>query len=719
MADRLNGQTAEEQAALRRVAMLVARGVASETVFAAVAEEVAALFAADIVAIVRHEPDGESIVVSGHGLAHFKPGTRFKPDPRAAGARAWQPGRAIRFDADDPGAYLPREMRMEGARSSVSAPILVEGRTWGLIGVGSRRGRLPSYAGQRLASFTELAATAVANAQAHAELRGFAEEQAALGRVATLVAQGAPPEDVFTAVTDEAGRLLQVDYTVLSRYDPDGLVTIVGAWASTEPGRPLPIGLRVKRGGRNIHALVFETGHSARVDDYDAASGAIADVARDWDYRASAGVPVWVEGKPWGVMSAGSRSEPLPAGTEERLDGFTELAATAIANAQARKELREFAQEQAALRRVAMLVGRSAPPAEVFASIAEETGRLLDAEVTGMSRYDPDGTLTLLGTWARSGAAVPVPVGARFGPGGHNTGTLVFQTGQPARIDDFGEVTGPVGRPARELLDASAAVGVPVSVEGRLWGIVSVMSTRAPFPADTEVRLCRFTELAATAIANAEARAALTASRARIVAAVDAARRRIERDLHDAAEQQLVSLALQLRAMQAAAPPDSIELLHGLETVTSEANDVLAQVREIAGGLHPSVLADGGLRPALMALVHRSAIPVQLNVRVEGRLPEPAELTAYYAVSEALTNTAKHAHASAAEVEVAADQDMLRVRVRDDGDGGADSSRGSGLTGLRDRIEAIGGHIALRSPPGAGTAMEIALPLRGTAPAAS
>jgi signal transduction histidine kinase len=245
------------------------------------------------------------------------------------------------------------------------------------------------------------------------------------------------------------------------------------------------------------------------------------------------------------------------------------------------------------------------------------------------------------------------------------------------------------------------------------------MSTRAPFPADTEVRLSRFTELAATAIANAEARAALTASRARIVAAADAARRRIERDLHDAAEQQLVFLALQLRAIRAATPPEASELIRRLEIVTSEANDVLEQLREIARGLHPSVLADGGLRPALMALAHRSAIPVQLNVRVEGRLPEPAELTAYYAVSEALANTAKHAHASAAEVDVAADQDMLRVRVRDDGDGGADSSRGSGLTGLRDRVEAIGGRIALRSPPGAGTAMEIALPLQGTAPAAS
>jgi signal transduction histidine kinase len=568
MTDRLNGQTALEQAALRRVAALVARGLGSEAVFAAVAEELAAIFDADIVAIVRHEPGGELTMMSGYGLVHFRPGTRLRPDSRRAGhAPGWHPGRAVRIDADDPASPdLPQGMRAEQVRSSVNVPILVEGRTWGVIGVGSRRGPLPADTGQRLISFTELVATAIAGAQARLELRRFAEEQAALRRVAVMVARAAPPDEVFAAVTAEAGQVLAADVTILNR-----------------------------------------------------------------------------------------------------------------------------------------------------------SGRLLDADITGMGRYDLDGAVTIVSTWASTSAAVPVPVGTRFAPGGHNAGTLVFQTGQPVRIDDFGEVTGPVAEPARDLLGARSAVTVPVTVAGRLWGTVSMASTHASLPADTEARLARFTELAATAIANAEARAALTASRARIVAATDAARQRIEQDLHDSAQLRLVSLARQLEITRAAAPPEASELVQQLETAITEANDVLEQLREIAQGLHPSVLADGGLTLALTALAGRSAIPIQLDVRVAGRLPEPTELTAYYAVSEALTNTAKHAHASAAEVavEVAADQGTLRVFVRDDGRGGADSSRGSGLTGLKDRVEAAGGRLSLRSPPGAGTAVEIVLPLQRTGPPAS
>jgi len=236
------------------------------------------------------------------------------------------------------------------------------------------------------------------------------------------------------------------------------------------------------------------------------------------------------------------------------------------------------------------------------------------------------------------------------------------------------------------------------------------VSRSGPLPAGTETRLARFTELAATAVANAEARAALTASRARIVAAADATRRRIEEQLNEAAQDRLASLARQLRAAQAA--PVTGELRQRLERMITEANDVLEQLREIARGLHPAVLADGGLRPALTALAARSSIPVGLNVRVGGRLPEPAELTAYYAVSEALTNIAKHAQASQAEVDVAEEPSLLRVRVRDDGRGGADFSGGSGLTGLRDRVEAVGGRVSLQSAPEAGTTVEITLPLQ-------
>jgi signal transduction histidine kinase len=679
--------TAEEQAAQRRVATLVARGAESEVVFTAVAEEVAALCDADIVAIVRHEPGGELTVMSGHGLAHFEPGARAATD-------------------------LTQAMRAEEARSWVSVPILVEGHTWGVIGAGSRRGRLPPGTRPRLVSFTELAATAIAGAQARLELRGFAAEQAALRRVATLVARAAPPEEVLAAVTEEAGRLLDAAVTALVRYDPDGRETTVGVWSATG-ALPLAVGTRTGLGGRNVSTLVFQTGRPVRIDDYAGASGPGGTRAHTISVRASVGVPVSVEGRLWGVMVVASAIEPLPADTEERLAGFTELAGTAIANAQARTELREFADEQAALRRVATLVARAAAPEEVFAAVTAEAGRLLDADMTGISRFDQDGALTLVATWASAGATVPVPVGTRFGPGGHTTGSLVLQTGQPARIDDFGEATGLLAEAARELLGPRSAVGVPVRVDGQLWGIVSIASRRAPLLAGAEARLARFTELAATAIANAEARAALIASRARIVAAADAARRRIERDLHDAAQERLASLALRLRATQAAAPAGASELVQGLEIVIAEADGALEELREIARGLHPSVLADGGLRPALTALARRSAIPVRLDVRVEGRLPEPAELTAYYAVSETLTNTAKHAGASAAEVEVAVGEGVLRVLVRDDGRGGADSSGGSGLTGLKDRVEAIGGRMSLRSPPGAGTAVEIALPLQG------
>jgi len=238
------------------------------------------------------------------------------------------------------------------------------------------------------------------------------------------------------------------------------------------------------------------------------------------------------------------------------------------------------------------------------------------------------------------------------------------------------------------------------------------VSTRdEPLPADIETRLAGFTELAATAIANAEAQAALTASRARIVAAADQARRRIERDLHDGAQQRLVSLALQLRGVQADVPPGAGELAQRLEGVVTEVTGVLEELREIARGLHPAVLSESGLGPALRVLARRSAVPVSVDVQVAGRLPEPVETAAYYVVSEALTNAAKHAHASAAEVEVAVGDGVLQVCVRDDGSGGADFGHGSGLVGLKDRIEALGGRIWLHSPPGAGTVVQIVLPV--------
>jgi signal transduction histidine kinase len=532
-------------------------------------------------------------------------------------------------------------------------------------------------------------------------------EQAALRRVATLVARGALPEEVFSAVTEEAGRLLGADYATMNRYGPDGTVTVAATWSST--GAVVPAGIRWSTGGRNVNTLVFETGRTSRLDDYTSASGPVADGAREFGFRAAVGVPVSVQDRLWGVMIVGSRVQSLPPGTEARLAGFTELAATAIANAQARVELRGFADEQAALRRVATLVARAAPPAEVLASVTEEAGRLLHTNYATMSRYETDDTITVVASWDSTGAALPV--GTQAGLGGPSLQAVIFNTHRPARFDNYADVAGPIAELARER-GLRAAIAVPVSVEGRLWGLMVAGSRAGPLPAGTEAQLAGFTELAATAIANAEAQSALSASRARIVAAADATRRRIERNLHDGAQQRLVSLAVDLRAAEAAAPPATRKQL---DRLAAGLDDVLDELREIARGLHPAILADSGLAPALRTLARRCAIPVRLDIQVDRRLPEPAETAAYYTVSEALTNIVKHSGATAADVRVADRDGVLYVRVRDNGRGGADVSHGSGLVGLKDRAEALGGRLQLLSPPGEGTTLDITLPLRDPA----
>jgi len=698
----------EEQAALRRVATLVAAGTEPAAVFASVIEEVVALFDADIVAINRLDPDGEVVLVASQGLVDpLQEFNRFTLGPSfAAVLPDWQAGRAVRFDAAAMSSpELPEERRAQRILSKVTAAILVEGRIWGLMGVGSRRAPLPPGTEQRLVRFTELIAIAVACALAHAELRGFADEQAALRRVATLVARAAPPQEVLAAVTQETGQLLGASLALITRYRPGHSQTLVSTWRST----PLPEDAGKPLRGRNMHTMVFEIGQAAPIYDYAASSGQLAEDAWTAGIRALVTVPISIQGRLWGAMSVASTEGPLPPDAGERLAGFTELAATAIANAEARMKLRQFADDHAALRRVAMLVTRGAPLEAAFAAVTEEVGRVLAVDAASLQQYTSDGSSVFVGAWASSDP-LRVPVGFRGTLGGEDVTSLMLRTGQPHRIDDYEAATGPVAELACQL-GVRSSVGVPVTVGGRLWGVLSAVSRSGPLPPGTETRLARFTELTATAVSSAEARAALAVSRARIVAAADATRRRIEGQLNEAAQERLVSLATHLRAAQAAAPGGS-ELGQRLERMITETSGVLEQLREIARGLHPAVLADGGgLRPALAALAVRSAIPVRLDVRVAGPLPESAELTAYYAVSEALTNIAKHAYASEAQVDVAAQDGVLRVEVRDDGCGGADFSHGSGLAGLRDRVEAVGGQISLRSKPEAGTTVEITLPL--------
>jgi GAF domain-containing protein len=700
---------ADEQAALRRVASLVARGGPPEDVLTAVTEEAGRLLGVSHAVMGRYDPDGSRTVVaswSGSGPA-FPVGNRVMLGGWNVPTLVFQTGRSARIDDYSSGSGPVSEAAREfGFRAAVGVPVSVGGGLWGLMAVGSSAGPLPAGTEARLAGFTELAATAIANAQAGVEARGFANEQAALRRVATLVARAAPPEEVFAAVTEESGRLLGAHHATMNRYGSEGAVTAVAAWSST--GVAVPIGTQQRLGGQNLQTMIFQTHRPARIDDYADATGPMAEAARELGLRAGVGVPVTGEGGLWGAMAVHSQAGPLPTGTESRLAGFTELAATAIANAEARVEVRGFADEQAALRRVATLVARAAEPEEVFASVTEEAGRLIGVQHATMCRYDPGGTIMLLATWDSTGAAFPV--GTRWSLGGRNLHTIIAQAHQPARMDDYADVTGPLAGDIREL-GLHAGVGVPVKVEGCLWGIMTVASRAGPLPAGTEAQLARFTELAATAIANAEAHEALTASRARIVATADATRRRIERNLHDGAQQRLVSLALDLRAAEATAPAEAAEHVQQLDEVAAGLDDVLDELREIARGLHPAILADGGLQPALKTLARRSAVPVDLDIQVGRRLPEPVEIGAYYTVSEALTNTAKHARATAADIQVAELDGVLHVHVGDNGSGGAGFGHGSGLVGLRDRAEALGGHLELHSPPGEGTTLDITLPL--------
>jgi signal transduction histidine kinase len=290
----------------------------------------------------------------------------------------------------------------------------------------------------------------------------------------------------------------------------------------------------------------------------------------------------------------------------------------------------------------------------------------------------------------------------------------VFETGRPARIDRYADASGPLSVAAAEWRLRSA-VGTPIIVEGRLWGMMGAGSTvEQPLPLGIETRLSSFTELVAAAIANAESRADLAASRARVVAAGDETRRRIGRDLHDGAQQRLVSLGLELRGAQAMVPPQLGELAGRLARMADELASASDELQEICRGLHPAVLSAGGLEPALGALGRRSALPVKLDLHAVGRLPEPVEVAAYYAVSEALTNAAKHAAASVVHVALEARDTTVTLVIHDDGIGGADPARGSGLVGLRDRIEALGGTLEVTSPPGHGTTVLIELPVGGS-----
>jgi len=369
-------------------------------------------------------------------------------------------------------------------------------------------------------------------------------------------------------------------------------------------------------------------------------------------------------------------------------------------------ELHQLVQEQAALRRVATLVARSTAPAELFEAVCGEVASVVGAPSTKLFQYEANGTATVVAEW---GDVASMGVGRSIPVTGDNLLSMVWR-GCRAFHMEADEDHGPTPDLARQL-GVHSAVGAPIAVEGRLWGMIGAFWTEpGQLRSGLEVRLAQFTNLVATAIANADSRTELAASRARVVAAADETRRRIERDLHDGTQQRLVSLALALRAVEAAVPSDLVEVKEQLAGAVEELAGAIHELREISRGIHPAILSKGGLGPTLKALARRSPVPVALRMSAGGRLPERVEVAVYYVVSEALTNVAKHAHASRVEIDLEAAESVIRVAVIDDGVGGANTERGSGLIGLRDRIESLGGSIEIRSPAGGGTRLAIAIP---------
>jgi signal transduction histidine kinase/ketosteroid isomerase-like protein len=545
----------------------------------------------------------------------------------------------------------------------------------------------------------------VVKVPSRAEGSKMAEEQAALRRVATLVARGVSQDELFAAVNEEVGWLVGADPTSLMRFEADDTVTLVAARSAHADfpigaRRPVDEELRSMRdGGRALRFGPMEL----------PLDGAFVEEARRLAIRSAVGVPIVIDGRVWGAaFAASTREEPFPEDTETRLAQFTELLATAISNTEARADASRLAEEQAALRRVATLVAHESSPSEVSAAVAKEVAGLLGVENMRMVRYEADAAVTVVAEWGEPDAAFPV--GSRLPLGGKNIASQVLRTGRPARIE-YAKATGAVGAYARSM-GSRSAVGAPIVVDGRLWGVMVATSPEAgSLRADTESRLENFTELVATAISNTEARTEVAASRARIVAATDEERRRVVRDLHDGAQQRLVHTIITLKAAHSAMQNEDEDLPALLTEALDNAEQATAELRELAHGILPAALTHGGLRAGVNVLASRMPVPVENDVSV-GRLPAAVEATAYFVVAEALTNVAKHARAERAAVTARVEDGTLVVHVRDDGLGGAQRN-GSGLTGLTDRLAALDGELRVESPADRGTVVAATIPLPG------
>ncbi len=682
---------ASQQAALRRVAELAAHDAPNDQVLQALAVEASALAGVAFGMVLQYEgSDGATRIVGLDGAPDtFSLGMKAPGTGDSAAQRVWLTGRPARIDDLSLMRGLwPRLAHQRGFTCSTGVPIVIHGNLWGALIVVSDREAIPTSIEEHLANFAELAGTAMSAADARRELRLLADEQASLRRVAELAAHEAPADEVLAATAREASALAGVDFAALLRFGPDGSSVIVAL-----DGAPagITVGMRSPGTGDGATQRVWQTGRPARIDNLAEMSGLWPALAHRHGFNASAAVPVTINGNLWGALVVVGRQEVFPHPMEEHLANFADLAGTAVSAADARHELRLLADEQAAVRRVAELVARSAPLDQIFHAVAAETSALNGDLRSTVLRYEPDHRAVVVG-----GTDPAMPVDTEMSVQSDISETLADRHR-------------PSGASAESPDEDLAVLVVPVTVEGRPWGVLTVIATDPLLLQGSSQRLTPFAELTAVAIVNAENKSKLTASRARVIATADETRRRVQRDVHDGAQQRLVHTIIVLRMARDAALTGPVPL-DLLDEALNNAERASKELRDIVRGILPASLTRGGLQSGLESLLSNLALPVELLVQVP-RLSPTLETTAYFIVAEAVTNVVKHAHADHASVEVTLAGTTLMIEVRDNGRGGADARDGSGLTGLLDRVEAGNGTIDVESPRGRGTVLRAVLPL--------
>lgn len=500
----------------------------------------------------------------------------------------------------------------------------------------------------------------------------LAAEREALRRIAALASYHVTADAVFAGVAEETARLMAAERGTVCRFEPDGTVSVAGVWTD-EPS-----------GERRVLSIELGDDRHAR--------------------GATIGAPVRIDGRVWGLLRVTSRDGFGPE-AEARLAELAELTTPAIAAADGRARLRRLETAQAAVRRVGALVALGQRPHAVGDAVAAELTAILAADQVLVCRYERSAEMTVLAH--RGAGARALPPGANVNRDSRSVEATVRRTERSARTEGLEDAVREPARPG----GVRAAVAWPIIVAGRLWGVISAGWDRARPAPDSERQIAEFAQLLASAIANADAHDEVAASRARLLSAADAARRRVVRDLHDGAQQRLVETVLTLKLAQRALAggADAAPLI---DEALAYAQQGTTELRELSHGILPAVLARSGLHAGVRSLVQRVQIPVEVDVPDE-RFPADIEASAYFMIAEAMTNVVKHAQATRAEVTVTVEHGIVHVRVRDDGVGGADAA-GGGLVGLGDRAIAFGGELRVESPVGGGTLLSATLPLPGS-----